>query len=143
MRLKKLGKQSSKARGNNQVSISRVGRRGAVAAMLLATLLVEDVIADPPQPTGDLLSHPDAAAAAPAPAQPVADKVSAPPPVEQASLAAVTDRSAFDTYLDRLMRAGYSGPWGIEVLNAAHRHGLPLAEVVQRAYSTKRAQFGA
>ncbi len=111
MRLKKLGKQSSKARGNNQVSISRVGRRGAVAAMLLATLLVEDVIADPPQPTGDLLSQPDTAAAAPAPApaQPVADKVSAPPPVEQASLAAVTDRSAFDTYLDRLMRAELGG----------------------------------
>jgi hypothetical protein len=112
VRLKKLGKQSSKARGNNQVSISRVGRRGAVAAMLLATLLVEDVIADPPKPTGDLLSQqPDTAAADPAPAaaQPVADKVSAPPPVEKASLAAVADRSAFDTYLDRLMRAESGG----------------------------------
>ena len=111
MRLKKLGKQSSKARGNIQVSISRVGRQGAVAAMLLAALLVEDVIADPPQPTGDLLSQPDTAATDPAPApdQPVADKASAPPPVEKASLAAVTDRSAFDTYLDRLMRAESGG----------------------------------
>ena len=111
MRLKKLGKQSSKARGNIQVSISRVGRQGAVAAMLLAALLVEDVIADPPQPTGDLLSQPDTAATdpVPAPAQPVADKASAPPPVEKASLAAVTDRSAFDTYLDRLMRAESGG----------------------------------
>jgi len=42
-----------------------------------------------------------------------------------------------------MVRAGYSAPWGIEVLNAAHRHGLPLAEVVQRAYSTTRAQFDA
>jgi hypothetical protein len=40
-----------------------------------------------------------------------------------------------------MLRAGYSGPWGIEVLNAAHRRGLPLAEVVRRAYRTTRAQF--
>ena len=47
------------------------------------------------------------------------------------------------SFVDQLLRAGYSGPWGIEVLNAAHRHGLPLAEVVQRAYRTTRAQFDA
>jgi sugar phosphate isomerase/epimerase len=44
-------------------------------------------------------------------------------------------------FVDRMLRAGYSGPWGIEVLNAAHRRGLPLAEVVRRAYRTTRAQF--
>jgi hypothetical protein len=137
------------------VSISCVGRQGAVAAMLLATLLVEDVIADPPKPTGDLLSHPttaaaaanapaadtvaaapapaanpaaaDTVAAAPAPAAnpaaadtvaaapaptanpPTGDTGAAAPPVEKASLAASADRSAFDFYLDRLMRAESGG----------------------------------
>jgi sugar phosphate isomerase/epimerase len=45
-------------------------------------------------------------------------------------------------FVDRMLRAGYSGPWGIEVLNAAHRRELPLADVVERAYRTTRAQFG-
>jgi len=46
-------------------------------------------------------------------------------------------------FVDQMLRAGYSGPWGIEVLNAAHRHGLSLTDVVERAYRTTRAQFGA
>jgi sugar phosphate isomerase/epimerase len=50
----------------------------------------------------------------------------------------------FDTrgFVETMVRAGYPGPWGIEVLNAAHRK-LPLTDVVQRAYRTTRAQFGA
>jgi hypothetical protein len=40
-----------------------------------------------------------------------------------------------------MVRAGYPGPWGIEVLNAAHRR-LPLGDVVGRAYRTTRAAFG-
>jgi sugar phosphate isomerase/epimerase len=46
-------------------------------------------------------------------------------------------------FVDQMVRAGYSAPWGIEVLNAAHRRELSLADVVQRAYTTTRAQFGA
>jgi len=46
-------------------------------------------------------------------------------------------------FVDQMVRAGYSAPWGIEVLNAAHRRALPLADVVQRAYTTTRAQFAA
>ena len=46
-------------------------------------------------------------------------------------------------FVDQMVRAGYSAPWGIEVLNAAHRRELPLADVVQRAYTTTRAQFAA
>ena len=45
-------------------------------------------------------------------------------------------------FVDRMVRAGYDGPWGIEVLNAAHRK-LPLADVVDRAYRTTQAQFSA
>jgi sugar phosphate isomerase/epimerase len=45
-------------------------------------------------------------------------------------------------FVDKLTHAGYDGPWGIEVLNAAHRR-LPLDEVVRRAYETTRAQFAA
>jgi sugar phosphate isomerase/epimerase len=45
-------------------------------------------------------------------------------------------------FVDQLSRAGYDGPWGIEVLNAAHRR-LPLDEVMRRAYATTRAQFAA
>jgi len=45
-------------------------------------------------------------------------------------------------FVGQMVRAGYSAPWGIEVLNAAHRRELPLANVVQRAYTTTRAQFG-
>jgi sugar phosphate isomerase/epimerase len=45
-------------------------------------------------------------------------------------------------FVQQLTRAGYDGPWGIEVLNAAHRR-LPLDEVVRRAYETTRAQFAA
>ena len=46
-------------------------------------------------------------------------------------------------FVDQMVRAGYSAPWGIEVLNAAHRRELPLADVVQRAYTTTRTQFAA
>jgi len=46
-------------------------------------------------------------------------------------------------FVDQMVRAGYSAPWGIEVLNAAHRRELPLADVVQRAYTITRAQFAA
>jgi sugar phosphate isomerase/epimerase len=45
-------------------------------------------------------------------------------------------------FVEQLTRAGYDGPWGVEVLNAAHRR-LPLDEVVRRAYETTRAQFPA
>ena len=43
-------------------------------------------------------------------------------------------------FVDRMQRAGYDQPWGIEVLNAAHRK-LALGDVTQRAYRTTRAQF--
>jgi sugar phosphate isomerase/epimerase len=43
-------------------------------------------------------------------------------------------------FVARMRQAGYDGPWGIEVLNAAHRK-LPLAGVALRAYRTTRAQF--
>lgn len=46
-------------------------------------------------------------------------------------------------FVERMVRADYGGPWGIEVLNAAHRRELPLEDVVQRAYRTTRAQFAA
>ena len=45
-------------------------------------------------------------------------------------------------FVDRMQRAGYDQPWGIEVLNAAHRK-LALGDVTQRAYRTTRAQFAA
>lgn len=45
-------------------------------------------------------------------------------------------------FVETMVRAGYPGPWGIEVLNAAHRK-LPLIDVVERAYRTTRAQFDA
>jgi sugar phosphate isomerase/epimerase len=45
-------------------------------------------------------------------------------------------------FVEQMTRAGHDGPWGIEVLNAAHRR-LPLDEVVRRAYETTRAQFAA
>jgi sugar phosphate isomerase/epimerase len=44
-------------------------------------------------------------------------------------------------FVSRMRAAGYDAPWGIEVLNAAHRE-LPLAEVTERAWRTTRAQFG-
>jgi sugar phosphate isomerase/epimerase len=43
-------------------------------------------------------------------------------------------------FVERLRAAGYEAPWGIEVLNAAHRK-LALPELVARAYRTTRAQF--
>ena len=38
--------------------------------------------------------------------------------------------------------AGYSGPWGVEVLSAALR-SLPMEQEFERAYETTAAQFGA
>jgi hypothetical protein len=77
--------------------------------MLLAFVLVEDVIADPPQPAGDSVSKVETSAidrgpaAEPSQAQP-------PPTGEKAApAAAAADRSAFDLFLDRLMRAESGG----------------------------------
>lgn len=43
-------------------------------------------------------------------------------------------------FVTRMQKAGFKGPWGIEVLNKELRH-RPIAEVTQRAYSTTIAQF--
>jgi sugar phosphate isomerase/epimerase len=43
-------------------------------------------------------------------------------------------------FVERMRVAGYAAPWGIEVLNAAHRK-LALPDLVGRAYRTTRAQF--
>jgi hypothetical protein len=119
-----------------------VGRQGAAAAVLLAALCVEDVVADPPKPAGDLVANsepsvPEPAAAAdkplpqptpkasraakpagdlvataePSAAEPAAavEQASAPQPTDKVSPAATADRAAFDTYLDRLMRAESGG----------------------------------
>jgi hypothetical protein len=76
--------------------------------MLLAFLLVEDVIADPPKPAGDSVSSIETSAIDRAPAaelsaprRPITADASAP--------AAAADRSAFDMFLDRLMRAESGG----------------------------------
>jgi len=45
-------------------------------------------------------------------------------------------------FVDRMRAAGYDQPWGIEVLNKAHR-SLALPDVVGRAHRTTRAQFPA
>jgi hypothetical protein len=92
------------------VFFSRVGRLSAAAAMLLAYVLlayvlVEDVTADPPQPAGDVISNSEAEAAELA----RAGAKSAAVAPGKVSLAASADRSAFDTFLDRLMRAESGG----------------------------------
>jgi hypothetical protein len=76
--------------------------------MLLAFLLVEDVIADPPKPAGDSAAKIETSAIDRAPAT---EPGVAPPPVsgEKTGPAAAADRSAFDTFLDRLMRAESGG----------------------------------
>ncbi len=43
-------------------------------------------------------------------------------------------------FVAKMLKAGYNGPWGIEVLNAELRK-LPLKEAVTRAFSTTMAQF--
>lgn len=43
-------------------------------------------------------------------------------------------------FVAKMLKAGYNGPWGIEVLNAELRK-LPLEEAVTRAFSTTMAQF--
>ena len=90
------------------MSFSCVGRRGAAAAMLLAFLLVEDVIADPPKPAGESVSKIETSAIDRAPtAEP-----SAPPPLaaeKAVPAAAASDRSGFEMFLDRLMRAESGG----------------------------------
>ena len=90
------------------MSFSCVGRRGAAAAMLLAFLLVEDVIADPPIPAGESVSKIETSAIDRAPtAEP-----SAPPPLaaeKAVPAAAASDKSGFEMFLDRLMRAESGG----------------------------------
>ena len=75
--------------------------------MLLAFLLVEDVIADPPKPAGDSVSNLETSAIDRAPAA----EPSAPPPLaaDKPGAAAAADRPAFDMFLDRLMRAESGG----------------------------------
>ncbi|HEU0061082.1 MAG TPA: hypothetical protein VFR19_14480 [Hyphomicrobiaceae bacterium] len=76
--------------------------------MLLASLLVEDVIADPPKLAGDTSTIETSAIDRSAPV----DKTS-PPSLATAeprvSAAAAADRSAFDAFLDRLMHAESGG----------------------------------
>ncbi len=45
-------------------------------------------------------------------------------------------------YVEACKRAGYDGPWGVEVLSAELR-SLPIEEEFQRAYETTAAQFRA
>src|SRR5262249_58306119 len=75
--------------------------------MLLAFLLVEDVIADPPKPAGDNATNIETSAIDRGPGT----AASAPPPVaaEKSGPAATADRSAFDSFLDHLMRAESGG----------------------------------
>jgi hypothetical protein len=78
--------------------------------MLLASLLVEDVIADPPKPAGDTTSNIetsaiDRSAAVDQPSPPSLASAAEP----KASPAAGADRSGFDSFLDRLMRAESGG----------------------------------
>jgi sugar phosphate isomerase/epimerase len=43
-------------------------------------------------------------------------------------------------FVDCLQKAGYQGPWGIEVLSAELRN-RPLEELATRAFTTTMAQF--
>jgi sugar phosphate isomerase/epimerase len=43
-------------------------------------------------------------------------------------------------FVQGMRRAGYTGPWGIEVLSAELRT-LPLEELTRRAFQTTIAQF--
>jgi sugar phosphate isomerase/epimerase len=43
-------------------------------------------------------------------------------------------------FVDRMQRAGYQGPWGIEVLSEELRK-KPLEELTTRAFTTTMAQF--
>ena len=45
-------------------------------------------------------------------------------------------------YVEALSRAGYPGPWGVEVLSEELRN-LPIEEEFNRAYETTKAQFRA
>ena len=91
------------------MSFSRVGRRGAAAAMLLASLLVEDVIADPPKPAGDTSTIETSAIDRSVPVDKPSPLSQAPAAEPKASPAAAGDRSAFDFFLDRLMHAESGG----------------------------------
>jgi sugar phosphate isomerase/epimerase len=44
-------------------------------------------------------------------------------------------------FVQQMQKAGYEGPWGIEVLSEELRK-CPLEELTTRAYNTTRAQFG-
>ena len=39
------------------------------------------------------------------------------------------------TFIQRTLDAGYTGPWGVEIISAEHR-SLPVAEGLKRAYET-------
>src|SRR5262245_41385121 len=76
--------------------------------MLLAFLLVEDVVADPPKPAADSVSNIETSAIDRAPAaEPKASQ--APLTADKPGAAAAADRPAFDMFLDRLMRAESGG----------------------------------
>jgi sugar phosphate isomerase/epimerase len=45
-------------------------------------------------------------------------------------------------FVSRMLQAGYTGPWGIEVLSKEHRK-LSLEEAATRAFNTTIAQFPA
>jgi hypothetical protein len=79
--------------------------------MLLAFLLVEDVIADPPKPAGDTTSNIETSAIDRSAAvdQPSPASLSSAAEPKASSPAAGADRSAFDSFLDRLMHAESGG----------------------------------
>src|SRR5262245_5690965 len=78
--------------------------------MLLASLLVEDVIADPPKPAGDTTSNIETSAIDRSGAVDKPTPPSLAPAVEpKLSAAPAVDRTAFDNFLDRLMHAESGG----------------------------------
>jgi len=79
--------------------------------MLLACLLVEDVIADAPQPTGASVSAESLGSdlgTGAEPAPPPGEKAAA-LPAEKSTPAVAVDRSGFDAFLDHLMHAESGG----------------------------------
>lgn len=45
-------------------------------------------------------------------------------------------------FVETMLKAGYPGPWGVEILSSTHRV-LPVDEMAQRAFDTAIAQFPA
>lgn len=58
------------------------------------------------------------------------------------SFAALCAEGEFDVkgFVSRMLKAGYKGPWGIEVLSK-DLPKLPLNEAATRAFNTTMAQF--